>query len=70
MQVSFPLSGRGGEAEREPAKGWVAPRVLGTGKDCRNKASLSWYADGMSEAQRGGVACPRAHSRAGPELAS
>ena len=44
--------------------------VVGSGADCRHKASLSCYEGGDTEAQRGAEACPRARSGADAELAS
>ena len=44
--------------------------VVGSGADCRHKASLSCYEDGDTEAQRGAETCPRARSGADAELAS
>lgn len=62
------LQGEGGRARPSGRVG--SPTAGGTGTDCRNRASLSWYTAGETEAQRGGAACPRAHSRPGAELAS
>lgn len=44
--------------------------MVGTGTNCRNKASLSWYEDGETKAQRGSETCPGARSGAAAELAS
>lgn len=44
--------------------------VVGSGADCRHKASLSCYEGRDTEAQRGAETCPRARSRADAQLAS
>lgn len=62
-QVSFPLFGRGTEVEQGPA---VRVGSSDSGRNwngLRNQASLSWYTDGETEAQRRGASCPKRTAR-------